>query len=53
MRSIYTVFILLLILMTTVQCQQTAEDWYNKGNDLYDLGKYNEAVQSFEKAIVL
>jgi hypothetical protein len=28
--------------MTSAQCQQTAEDWFNKGAALGSLGNYNE-----------
>ena len=53
MRLIYVVFILLLVLMTSAQCQQTAEDWYNKGNASFMQVKYNESIQCFDKAIKL
>ena len=32
---------------------QNALAWYGKGDDLLDLGKYDEAVQSYDKAIDL
>jgi hypothetical protein len=32
MRLIKAVFILLLTLMASAQCQKAAEDWYIKGN---------------------
>jgi hypothetical protein len=53
MRSIYAVCIILLILMTSAQCQQTAVDWYNKGNALAGQGKYDEAIQAYDQAIQL
>jgi tetratricopeptide (TPR) repeat protein len=53
MRLIYVVFILLLVLMTSAQCQQTAEDWVNKGDLFLTLGKYNEAIDAYNKAIEL
>jgi hypothetical protein len=31
MRLIHATFVLLLVVMTSAQCQQTAEDWTNKG----------------------
>ena len=34
MRLVYAFFILLRILMTSAQCQETAEDLVNKGLDL-------------------
>ena len=50
MRLIYAVFILLLALMTSAQCQQTAEDWFNKGNVLSDQGKYDEAIKAYRRS---
>jgi hypothetical protein len=52
MRLVYAVFILLLILMTSAQCQQTAEEWYNKGNALNAQGKYAEALKAFDEVII-
>jgi hypothetical protein len=56
MRLIYAVSILLLALMTSAQCQQTAEYWIKLGNDLnafeyIDAGRNAEAVKAFDKAI--
>jgi tetratricopeptide (TPR) repeat protein len=51
MRLICAVFILLLTLMTPAQCQQTAVDLFNKGVALDAQGKYDEALQAFDKAI--
>jgi tetratricopeptide (TPR) repeat protein len=28
-----------------------AENWHNKGVDLYDSGKYEEAIKCYDKAI--
>jgi tetratricopeptide (TPR) repeat protein len=53
MRLIHAVFILLLALMTSAQCQQTAEDWFNKGNALNSQGKYDDAIKAFDEAIRL
>jgi Flp pilus assembly protein TadD len=33
--------------------QTTEEDWFNKGIALEDLGKYDEAIQAFDKALEL
>ena len=33
-------------LMTSVQCQQTAEDWFNKSVALHDQGNYADAIQA-------
>lgn len=51
MRLNYAVFVLLLALMTSAQCQQTAEDWFNKGKDLDEQGKYAEAIDAYHEAI--
>jgi tetratricopeptide (TPR) repeat protein len=53
MRFIHAVLILLLALMTSAQCQQTAEYWQNKGSALNNLGKYEEALKAFDEAIRL
>ena len=53
MRSICTAFIILLVLMTSAQCQQTAADWFNKGDALTSQGKYIEAIQAYDQAIQL
>ena len=51
MKLMYAVSILLLALMTSAQCQQTAEDWFNKGKDLDEQGKYAEAIDAYHEAI--
>ncbi len=53
MRLVYVVFILLLALMTSAQCQMTAEDQYNKGLALYNQSKYDDAIQAYDEAIRL
>ena len=53
MRLAYALFILLLILMTPAQCQQTAEDWYNGGTALSIQGKYDDAIKAYDEAINL
>ncbi|MFZ3147784.1 MAG: tetratricopeptide repeat protein [Methanothrix sp.] len=50
MRLIYAVFILLLASMTSANCQQTAEDWYNKGDLLDDDENWEEALQAYINA---
>ena len=51
MRSIGFVFVLLLALMTSAQCQQTAEGWFNEGNDFFDKGFYDLAIDCYDDAI--
>ena len=53
MRLIYAAFILLLVLMTSAQCQQTAEERWDKGKALYGQGKNDDAVKAFDEAIKL
>ena len=52
-KLIYTALIVLLALMTSAQCQKTADDWLNKGNLLLNLGEFNEAINAYNKAIEL
>ena len=53
MRLIYVAFIFLLGLITSAQCQQTAEDWYARGEALNSQGKYNEAIIALDESISL
>jgi len=65
MRLINAVLIVLLALMTSSQCQQTAEGWLSdlapnqvvsfvdKGVALGDQGKYDEAIKALDEAIRL
>ncbi|MDD4653447.1 MAG: tetratricopeptide repeat protein [Methanothrix sp.] len=46
MRGICTVFILMLVLMTSTQCQQTANTWTISGFDLDNSAKYNKALNT-------
>ncbi|MCX6673078.1 MAG: tetratricopeptide repeat protein [Methanothrix sp.] len=51
MRLIYAVLVLLLVLGTSAQCQQTAEDWTAKGDALFDQGKHDESIEAYDEAI--
>jgi tetratricopeptide (TPR) repeat protein len=53
MRLIYAVFILLLALMTSAQCQKTAQDWFAEGAAFDQQGKYDEAIKCYDEAIRL
>ena len=50
---IYAVLIILLALMTSAQCQQTAEDWLKKGNDFLQKGFYDLAIECYDESIML
>jgi tetratricopeptide (TPR) repeat protein len=39
--------------MTSAQCQQTAENWFDKGTALSNHGKYDEAIKAYDEAIKL
>ena len=50
--------VLVLIMLVLLQCmpafgQTTVIDWINKGNALYNLSKYNESIEAYNKAIQL
>jgi tetratricopeptide (TPR) repeat protein len=53
MRLYYALFILLILLTTSAQCQQTAEDWFDKATALDSQGKYEEAIRAYDEAIRL
>jgi len=53
MRLVYAVFIILLLLVTSAQCQQTAEDWFDKGFALQNQSKLDEAIKAYDEAIRL
>jgi hypothetical protein len=69
MKGIYVFFIILLVLMISARCQQTANTWtmsgfdldnsakYNKalntGLDFYNQGKYDEAINAYDAVIRL
>lgn len=53
MRLICIVLVFLLALMTSAQCQQTAEVWCNKGIALADQNEYDEAIKAYDEAIRL
>jgi len=39
--------------MTSAQCKQTAEDWYNKGIELICQGKNDAAIKAFGESLLL
>ena len=38
--------------MTSAQCQQTAENWFDKSTALSNQGKYDEAIKAYDEAII-
>lgn len=51
--AVAIVMLTLLASMTLAQCQQTAKDFLDEGDDLRWEGKYNESVESYDEAIKL
>ena len=49
----FKLFLGLMRSMTSSQCQQTAEDWFNKSVALHDQGNYADAIQALDEAIRL
>jgi tetratricopeptide (TPR) repeat protein len=47
----FIVAVMVTILLCLPAFGQTTDDWYNRVNDLYDQGKYEEAIQAYNKAI--
>ncbi len=52
-KAMLILWLMLMAILASASGQQTAEDWYNKGNALYDQDKYDEAIQAFDKVIEL
>jgi len=46
-------FLCLMRLMTSAQCPQTADDWFNKGTAFGKQGKYEGAIKAYDEAIRL
>ena len=53
MRFLYAALILLLILAPSAQCQQTAQEWSDKGTILLMQGKFDEAIKAYDESIRL
>src|SRR5512136_761726 len=54
MKSHLIVAVLAIIVLSLPAfAQTTAEDWFSKGNALFNQSKYNEAIQAYDKAIEL
>lgn len=43
----------LLLISVTVYCEETAEDYFNRGLDFANKGKYDEAIANLKKALEL
>jgi|GEM_PF-3583773 len=52
-RIVLAFLMLCTLLCATVLGQQTASEWLDKGNALYDLGEYNYSIQAYDNAIKL
>jgi tetratricopeptide (TPR) repeat protein len=50
-KAILILWLMFLVFFISASGQQTAEGWFNKGVALADLGKYDEAIRAFDKAI--
>jgi len=48
-----TILIIFCLFITTIAYAKTAEDYFNSGNDKYDLKDYVGAIQDYNKAIEL
>ncbi|MFA5623623.1 MAG: tetratricopeptide repeat protein [Bradymonadales bacterium] len=51
--SISVVFFVLCVFATAVFAQSSGQDFFERGNKLYNAQKYSEAVSSYQKAIQL
>jgi tetratricopeptide (TPR) repeat protein len=51
MKLILIAFIFLMALATSAQCQQTAEDWFNKGVVCDQLGEISNATFAYQQAV--
>ncbi len=40
-KALLILWLTSMVLLISASGQQTAEDWFNKGNALYDEGKYD------------
>ena len=53
-KKIFIKLLIILILLSTTIVpvkSTTAEEWYEEGNSLYELGEYGQAILAYEKAI--
>lgn len=48
---LFLILLSVILLSVPIFGQETAEDWVKKGNKLSDQGKYNDAVQAYDKAL--
>jgi tetratricopeptide (TPR) repeat protein len=53
MNKIFTAIIALLSFTSIGYCQTSAEDWFEKGQSLSDEKKYEDAIEAFNKAVVI
>ena len=53
MRLIYALFVLLIAISTPSACQENAEEWLDRGNELFGQGNYEKAIEAYDEAIRL
>src|SRR5512136_1353274 len=51
--QLIVVVLAIIILSLPAFAQTTAEDWFSKGNALFNQSNYNESIQAYDKAIEL
>jgi hypothetical protein len=49
-KAILILWLLLMAFLISAFGQQTSEDWLRKGLTLYYQGKYDDAIQAYDKA---
>jgi len=50
MKKIYYILLLMMVGITTVNAQQSADEWLKKGDSFYEQKQYKEAVDCYKQA---
>lgn len=53
MKLIYPLFILIIAIAAPSTCQENAEEWLERGNELFSQGDYEEAIEAYDEALRL